>query len=138
MALVHEGGCLCGAVRYRVTGEPLRSHVCHCTFCQRRTGAAAGLVAVFDGKDVQISGGPLTRYEHRSDESGRWLRLEFCPRCGTNIGFTFERVPTARAVSIGTFDDPDWLKVKRHIWTRSALDCMPIPADVERFEKHFV
>ena len=73
MTQVHEGGCLCGAVRYKVTGDPLRSHVCHCTFCQRRTGSAAGLVAVFEGKNVEIQGGPLTTYEHRSDESGRWL-----------------------------------------------------------------
>ena len=137
MSDIHEGGCLCGAVRYKVSGMPLRTHVCHCTFCQRRTGSAHGLVAVFDGKQVEMRG-PLSVYEHRSDESGRWLRLEFCPRCGTNVGFTFERVPTARSISGGTFDDPGWFKIDRHIWIRSALPWAHIPPEVERFEKHFV
>ena len=138
MSGIHEGGCLCGAVRYRVKGDPVRTHICHCTFCQRRTGSAFGLVAVFDEKNVEITGGPLSSYEHRSDESGRWLRLEFCPRCGTNVTFTFERVAGARSISGGTFDDPSWFKIDRHIWARSALHWMPIPSGVERFEKHFV
>lgn len=133
----HAGGCLCGAVRYKVSGTPLRTHVCHCTFCQRRTGSSNGLVAVFDAKNVETTG-VLATYEHRSDESGRWLRLDFCPRCGTNVGFDFERVPTARAISVGTFDDPGWIKIDRHIWTRSALPWMPLPDDVEKFPKHFV
>ena len=137
MSDVHEGGCLCGAVRYRVKGNPLRSHACHCTFCQRRTGSTNALVAVFSGENVEITGGPLSIYEHRSDESGRWLRLEFCPRCGTNVTFTFERVPSARSISAGTFDDPNWFKLERHIWTRSALHCMSIAPGVEKFEKHF-
>jgi hypothetical protein len=54
------------------------------------------------------------------------------------VSFGIERVPTARAISVGTFDDPRWLAINRHIWTRSALDCMPIPPGAERFEKHFV
>ena len=40
MAEIREGGCLCGTVRYRVKGNPVRASVCHCTFCKRRTGSA--------------------------------------------------------------------------------------------------
>jgi hypothetical protein len=112
--------------------------VCHCTYCQRRTGTAFAEAAFFRNENVEISGGPLSTYEHRSDESGRWLRLEFCPRCGTNVTFTFERVPGDRGICIGTFDDPGWVKIDRHIWTRSAHHWMVLPPDVERFEKHFV
>jgi hypothetical protein len=138
MAQIHEGGCLCGAVRYKVEGEPLRAHVCHCTYCQRRTGSAFAMVGVFDEKHVSMSGLPVSSYEYRSDESGRRLWFQFCPRCGTTVGFRIERAPTAYAISVGTFDDPEWLDINRHIWTRSAQDWVTIPEGTERFEKHFV
>jgi hypothetical protein len=47
MVDIHEGGCACGAVRYRVKGSPERASVCHCTFCQRRTGSAFGISVYF-------------------------------------------------------------------------------------------
>ncbi|MBK9362177.1 MAG: GFA family protein [Rubrivivax sp.] len=74
MLEVREGGCLCGLARFRALGEPLRAHACHCTFCQRRTGSAYAEVAYFLGDNIEITGGPLTTYTHRSDASGRWLR----------------------------------------------------------------
>ncbi len=52
MSEVHEGGCVCGAIRYRVRGEPLRAYVCHCTFCQRFTGSAFGVLTWFDEENV--------------------------------------------------------------------------------------
>jgi hypothetical protein len=82
MAEMHEGGCLCGAVRYRVTAEPDLAGVCHCTFCKKRTGSAFGVAAYFDESAVQIKGGALKTYEYRSDENNRWLKLEFCRPAG--------------------------------------------------------
>ena len=49
---VHEGGCLCGAVRYRVHGKPALTAVCHCTFCQRRLASAFAMVAFFPEASV--------------------------------------------------------------------------------------
>ena len=135
MSDIHEGGCLCGAIRYRTIGEPIAATVCHCTFCQRRTGSAFSSPVLFRMDQVEFSGGTLTTYEHRSDESGRWLRMEFCPRCGTTLTWTAERRPGTRGIAGGTFDDPHWFKVARHIWTRSALHWISIPGEVERFEK---
>ena len=89
MPAIHEGGCFCGSVRYRAYGKPSRTSVCHCTDCQRRTGSAFAVVAHFKAEYLEIVGGPLSTYEYRSDESHRWIRLEFCLRCGTpgNSGF---------------------------------------------------
>ena len=70
---MHEGGCLCGAVRYRVTNAPFRTGVCHCRFCQRRTGSAFGVGVYFKKDDFALTRGSLKSYEYRSDESGRWL-----------------------------------------------------------------
>lgn len=135
MSEIHEGGCLCGSVRYRTAGIPVAATVCHCKFCQRRSGSAFGEGVLFKLDQVEIRGGPLTTYEHRSDESGRWLRLEFCPRCGTTVTWTAERRPGMRAIAGGTFDDPNWLTLTRHIWTRSSQPWVPIPSGVECFEK---
>jgi hypothetical protein len=135
MAEIHEGGCLCGAVRYRARNKPLRTSACHCTFCQRRTGSAFGVGAYFKQEDVELSRGALTTYEHRSDETQRWLRIQFCPQCGTTVTWTVEAVPGMRALALGTFDDPKWLKVERFGWFRSAHPWVIAPAGVEVFEK---
>jgi hypothetical protein len=125
----HEGGCLCRDVRYRVRGLPLEAIVCHCTFCQRRTGGAFGIEVFFPAENVEFTGSPPKIFEHRSDESGRWLRLQFCPRCGTTVGMTAERRPAQQALMGGTFDDRGWFAISRHIWTKSKMHWVDIPAD---------
>jgi hypothetical protein len=130
MTDVHEGGCLCGEVRYRVRGLPNEAIACHCTFCQRRTGGAVGIEVFFSEENIEFTGASHSTYEHRSDETGRWLRLEFCPRCGTTVGMTGEKRPGQRALMGGTFDDPNWFTIGRHIWTRSKVQWLAIPAGV--------
>ena len=134
MLEVHEGGCLCGALRYCVKGDPQRALVCHCTFCQRYTGSAFGVEVRFEEENVELMGDGLTTYEHRVDESNRWFRLHFCNRCGTTVMATSERLPNCRSIMVGTLDDPNWVKIERHIWTRSAQHWVVLPQDVERFE----
>ncbi len=135
MSEVHEGGCLCRAIRYLVKGNPQRGSVCHCTFCQRRTGSAFGFHAFFEEQNVEFTGGELTTYEHRSDESNHWLRLHFCKRCGTTVMLTVEKHPGVPLIMGGTFDDPNWVKIDRHIWTRSAQHWEVLPQNVDCFEK---
>lgn len=134
MSDVHEGGCLCGAVRYEVNSAPIRTIVCHCTFCQRRTGSAFGFMPYFKEDDVKITGA-LKSYEHRSDESHRLLRIEFCPNCGTTVSMMPAVFPGARGIAGGTFDDPSWIKIDRQVWTRSSRSWVTLPSNVERFPK---
>jgi hypothetical protein len=124
MVDIHEGGCLCGSVR-RVVGDPNLAGVCHCTLCKHRTGGAVGISAYFDEARVQITSGVLKTYEYHSDESNRWVKTEFCPTCGTTLAWTGELFPGARAIAVGTFDDPNWIKPAAHFWTRSALHGWP-------------
>ena len=130
-----EGGCQCGAVRYRTTDQPKRVLACHCTTCKQRTGAAYGIGVYFADDDVEITRGKLHTYEFRSDESGRWIRNEFCDRCGTTVTWTLELRPGLRAVAGGTYDDPNWFDVQAHIWTRSARKDMRYPEHVDVFDK---
>lgn len=135
MTAIHEGGCICGAVRFRVKDAPLRTSACHCRFCQRRTGSAFGIGAYFREPDVEMLGGALGAYEHRSDETQRWIRLQFCPRCGTTLTWTLEALPGMRAIAGGCFDDPTWFRIERHAWLRSAHPWVAVPAGVESLER---
>jgi hypothetical protein len=92
-------------------------------------------MAYFRQQDVEITRGKLKSYEHRSDESNRPLRIAFCPSCGITVTMTVEMMPGACGIAGGTFDDPSWLKVQRHIWTRSAHAWITVPPDVEQFPK---
>ncbi|CAN5609827.1 hypothetical protein BH10PSE6_BH10PSE6_28660 [soil metagenome] len=136
----HSGGCVCGAIRFTATGEPLRVTICHCTWCQRRTGTAFGTEVVFESGQVTVSG-EAARYRHISDQSGRWLDLEFCPRCGTNLGFTLEAAPGLRTLPAGSFEDPSWICAERykfrHVFVRSRRDWSDLSPLVETYEQHF-
>ena len=137
---VHEGGCLCGAVRYRVGGKPLRVTVCHCTFCQKLTGSAFLVEPIFHRQDVVIVAGTPKTYDHRSDTSHKRVTLNFCGRCGTTLYLDLERFPDIFGVCGGTFDDPNWFDrgpaTGRHIFTRSAQAGVVLPAGVNIFEAH--
>lgn len=140
MSEQHGGGCVCGAVRYVTRGDPLRVTVCHCRWCQRRTGSAFSVEPVFEEGQVEITGA-VTRYRHVSDESGRWLDTEFCPKCGTTIGFTLQWRPGVRVVDAGTFDEPGWIRADRYpfryIYLRSAQKWSQVPDGADTYEKHF-
>ena len=134
--LVHEGGCLCGAVRYQARGLPTRTQACHCTFCQRFTGSAFYVESLFPKEDVTFQGTPLQVYEHQSDGSGQTIQVQFCPKCGTTVSLTFDRFPTVRAISRGTFDDPNWVVPGAQLFTRSAQSGVALPSGQDCFATH--
>ncbi len=133
MSLTLEGGCLCGKVRFKASGPPLRTLACHCTFCQKVTGSAFYAESLFERAAVDINDSALKQYEHRSDFSGKKVYVQFCPDCGTTLGLAFERWPDIRAISRGCYDDPSAVEITSHIWTRSAQTGVAVPADVDCF-----
>lgn len=120
MAAPCNGGCACGAVRYRVTAEPLISYLCHCTECQRRTSSAFGLNMQVPAESLEITQGEPTS-RTRTADSGNELALNFCGECGTTLFSVPGARPQVRVIYCGTLDDPSWVPVKLHIWSESAL-----------------
>ncbi|MDD9915541.1 MAG: GFA family protein [Rhodospirillaceae bacterium] len=137
----NEGGCVCGAVRFGATGEALRVTICHCNWCQRRTGSAFGIEVVYREDQVSVSGDTVSTYRHVSDESGRWLDVAFCGRCGSNLGFTLEAAPGIRTLPAGAFDDPSQFSPERqefrHVYIRSRRDWSDLSDNVAVYEQHF-
>src|SRR5262249_23932705 len=142
MSESHEGGCLCGAVRYRARGEPMRVTICHCTFCQRLTGSAFLVEPIFKREEVTFGGEAPRAFEHRSDGSGKRVTVHFCQRCGASLMLSFERFPEVIGLCGGTFDNPNWfergLGKGRHIFIRSAQKGVVLPANVELYEEHAI
>ncbi|HSC65976.1 MAG TPA: GFA family protein [Caldimonas sp.] len=125
------GGCLCSTVRFRASQRPARTLACHCTFCQRLTGSAFYVESIFPTGAVAFEGGEIKTYQHVSDTSGRTVTVEFCARCGTTLGLTFERWPQIRAISRSCFDEPSEVAIDAHIWTRSAQTGVALPSGVD-------
>ena len=134
MTTVLHGGCLCGKVRFKASGTPLRTFACHCTFCQRLTGSSFFAESLFERDAVEFNEGALSQFHHRSDGSGQMVHVHFCPICGTTVGLTFERWPDMRAISRGCYDDPNAVEITSHIWTRSAQTGVALPGGVDCFE----
>lgn len=117
---VHEGGCQCGSVRYRTTGLPVKAAVCHCRYCQTRTGSAFGVSAYFSLDSLTVLSGDLKEYSF-STESGRSFSTRFCTNCGTNLFWHLGMSPELIGVAAGSFDPPTfWFPITREIFTRSA------------------
>jgi hypothetical protein len=131
-----EGGCFCGAVRYRLTAAPMIVHCCHCRDCQRQTGSAFVINALIETDRItMLSGAPepvsVPTY------SGRPHDIYRCPTCKTALWSDYGRRPALRFVRVGTLDDPGALPPDVHIFTRSKLSWVGLPEDVPAFEIYY-
>ena len=125
------GGCLCGAVRYTITGEPAMALVCHCSHCQKQSGSAFSTIIGVPEGQVEIEGAPAS-YEDRG-ESGKRVERQFCGTCGSPLFSLVEVAPGMVWVKAGTLDDPKGFAPRMHLWTRSKQDWVGT-GDVPAFE----
>ena len=119
-AMIKTGGCLCGETRYQISAEPLRSSVCHCRYCQLRTGSAFGVSIYFQDDEVTLLSGTLDYFSYLT-ESGHSVKNERCSICGTNLFWTIDAPSYIRlkGVAGGTFDPPKfWFKLTRSVFSR--------------------
>ncbi len=130
-----EGGCQCGAVRYRVTTQPHWVGHCHCRMCQKAHGAPMVSWMAVPADSVAFINGALKYYR----SSGHTER-GFCPACGTPIAC----VPTAKPgetpyfdLAVSTFDDPKAFAPMVHVWCDSAMPWLPIDDHLPRFGQGF-
>jgi len=131
-----EGGCACGAVRYRLTDAPMFVHCCHCRDCQRQTGSAFVLNALVETDRITtLSGAPQPI--GMPTDSGRPHRIFRCPTCQTAVWSEYGGVAKLRFVRIGTLDDPRALQPDVHIYTRSKQPWVALPAGVPSFEAYY-
>ena len=128
-----SGGCLCGAVRYESTAEPLVTRVCWCRLCQY-LGAGSGTVNVcFQTESLAIDGA-TSDYVSIAD-SGNVLHRRFCPACGTPLFSAAESRPHLVFVRAGSLDDPEIARPALTIWTATAPSWACIADNLPRVER---
>ena len=127
-----SGSCLCGAIRYTIAADVKDLRACHCTNCQKASGAAGSVNAVVPSAAFKITKGTPKRYSAKAD-SGRILNRYFCGDCGSPIYSQRETTPEIVVVRAGTLDDaPRGLKIGMHIWTKSAREWAHIDAGAQQ------
>jgi hypothetical protein len=130
MAETFEGGCRCGAIRYRMTAEKLPNvYACHCRDCQTWSGSAFSLQAILPENQLEVTGEPAV-FELTSPTSGRISRQRGCPVCFTRVYNTNSSRPGSATVRAGSLDRSDEVKVVAHIWTKRKMDGIVIPEGV--------
>src|SRR5579859_1272077 len=113
---MREGGCLCGAVRYRVEDEPEGSGTCHCRTCRKAASAPNLPFATFPVERFAI-----TRGEPAEFRSSPHVVRSFCGRCGSPLTYRSDDHPGTIDVMAGSLDDPDALPPTHHIWVDHKL-----------------
>jgi hypothetical protein len=125
------GGCQCGAVRYAISAEPLRSAICACTDCRRSAGAPIVSWALFARDAVAISGDPVA-YNSSGD-----VRRMFCGKCGTGLFFESEtKMPKMINVRTATLDQPSEVVPRAWVQMAEAPEWLHHIGDLPKFERY--
>ena len=111
-----EGGCLCGAVRFAVSGEPLNVVWCHCHSCRKHSGAPVSVFLAVRRADFAVSKGDIARF---NSSRGRWRG--FCSRCGSTLTCEGEVTSPEVHLHIGSIDEAAWFAPTRHIFADERL-----------------
>lgn len=119
------GGCLCGAVRYEASADPVVCVVCHCRDCQYVSGGGPSYAMIFERAAVSIKQGAPQGYVSVAD-SGTRVSRQYCADCGTPLFAHNADHETHIAVKVGSLDDPSGFNAAGHIWTSSAPPWHPI------------
>ncbi len=133
----YEGGCTCGAIRYRMETKPIIVHCCHCHWCQRETGASYALNAVIEADRVTLLQGKPEMVLTTSN-SGKGQNICRCPDCcialWSNYSGTGDKVHFVR---VGTLDEAYRLPPDIHIFTASKQPWVVIPDGQPAFKEYY-
>ena len=125
-----EGGCLCGAIRYRATGQSLAQAICHCRSCRLASGAPSVAWVVFQASQFMfISGQPL------SFHSSQPVVRTFCGHCGTPLTYQHASRPGKIDVTTVTLDNPDDFPPTKEIWLEHKVAWEVLNERLERYPK---
>jgi hypothetical protein len=116
------GGCLCGDIRYRISGKPLSMFCCHCLNCQKQSGGPMMMVFAVAPEQFVLTAGQMSSYA--ATEKG--VR-KFCTHCGSAILFERAKRPAAYGVFAGTLDDPRRFSPSRHLFDHRKASWLELP-----------
>jgi hypothetical protein len=133
MKIPFTGTCQCGAVRYKVTQEPIVTVACHCQDCQKLSASAFSISMLLPPDSFHLLQGELSVFE-RPAELGGTATCYFCPGCGNRIYHDNPERPGLFRLKPGGLDDTSQIVPQAHVWTSRAQPWFEFPADVPTFE----
>ncbi len=137
MSEKYQGGCGCGHIRYEFSIKPMIVHCCHCTFCQRETGAAFAVNALVESSAVVISGEQPILVDTPS-ESGNGQKIARCPECQMAVWSHYRGFgESVSFIRVGTLDDTTQTPPDVHIYVKSKQPWFQLPANAPNFEKFY-
>lgn len=123
------GGCLCGAIRYVIDGEPLETSVCHCVSCRRSAGAdSVAWITVSRSNFHIVTGEPVL---HASSPG---VARGFCGACGTSLTYTREGEDWIDA-TLGSLDDPNATQPRAEVWLEERIGWNPANPALHPFQR---
>jgi len=129
-----EGGCYCGAVRYKAEGDPLFKGQCHCRECQYFSGGHPNVIVAMPGSGFTYTKGAAKGLSRK--DLAKPVTREFCPDCGTHILTRAPTVPGEVILKVGTFDDPSlYGGPQMAIYTIDKQSFHHVPPGVPAFER---
>jgi hypothetical protein len=129
------GGCLCGAVKYQSAAAPVVVALCHCTHCQKQSGAAFSVNIGIPKGSLQFSAGKTAVFQDTGG-SGLPVYRHFCGACGSPIFSDVVASPQLDWLKAGTLDDTSWVKPAVSVWCESAQPWVAYPEGVARFAQN--
>ena len=128
-----SGSCLCGSVSFEGEGDIAVMANCHCTDCQKATGAAFAAMTFFKEDDISISG-ELNSYEHVADSGSRMTKLG-CPKCGSPMFGKNTARAGMIAVRAGAMDQKELFQPMVNVYCSSAIPSTALNGDLKNFDK---
>lgn len=125
----HDGGCLCGKVRFRVTAPPLDAGYCHCRMCQRNSGAPVVAWVTFPAAAFSWTSGEPGTYA-----SSAYAKRSFCTTCGSYLVFANSNLPDEVSVNTTSLDNPDAFPPRKHIFSESRIKWFNTADQLPRFQ----
>jgi hypothetical protein len=122
------GGCLCGAIRYRLEAAPVEALYCHCRMCQRAHGAPVVAWLAIPLASFVVTAGQPAAYQ----SSAKAVR-HFCAACGTPLTWRASDNPGFVDVSIASLDEPAAIAPGLHLWTEGRLPWLEIADHLPRY-----
>ena len=132
-----EGGCTCGRIRYRVLRKPMFIHCCHCTWCQRETGASFALNALLEAENVTLLKG-VTESIDTPTYSGTGQKIVRCEICKIAVWSHYSGAGDAvKFVRVGTLDNPDLFPPDIHIFTSTKQKWLQLPSGIPVLDEYY-
>jgi hypothetical protein len=128
VSAILEGGCLCGAIRYRVEGSPSSVSICHCRSCRRASGAPAVGWFVVSRAQFKLLSGVLAICQ-----SSKPVHRGFCRQCGTQLTYQHESAPDTIELTIASLDTPERLPPTKEIWLAEKLPWAAVNANLKQY-----